>query len=173
MRRVTSILATLLAAVVAGCASNESAGRVGRDEASPPASPGGVGPISATDPCAMRLHDLSGGFAVFIQMNARLPESLDELTQVTFFDLPPATCPTSGKPYVYRPTGIYLAELGEQVILYDPAPSHGGRRLAVTIAEPTEPGGAVVTDVIPLPERFFLLNPTPTAATPTTPTATP
>jgi hypothetical protein len=118
-----------------------------------------VAPISNTDPCATRLHDICGALLLFYATNDRLPADLTELERAPGSeDIPSFTCPVSNKPYVYNAGGIRMPEKNSWVILYDPAPSHSNLRWAVSILEPV-PGQPLVTKVVALPETFFLLRP--------------
>lgn len=115
--------------------------------------------ISNTDPCAGRLHDLSGVFLMYLLRNNDLPETLDQLApyaqQMGVTDL---TCPASGEAYVYQRDGILFPEQNARIILYDAKPSHSGFRWAITLGAPT-PDQPPRTKVVALPERFFLLRP--------------
>jgi hypothetical protein len=64
----------------------------------------------------------------------------------------------SRTPYLYNPTGIFLAERNTYLVVYDPQPSHQGHRWAVTVEHP-QPGVPLVTKVVALPESFFALRP--------------
>lgn len=116
-------------------------------------------PISNTDPCATRLHDISGTFLLYLLDHNDLPQTLHALTpyaqRLGVTDL---TCPVSGKPYIYSPDGILLPEQNSRIILYDAEPSHSGYRWVIAIGAPT-PEQPPRTKVIALPESFFLLRP--------------
>lgn len=149
MRRIAvlSISVVVALAVTVGCASN----------ASNPRKPA-VAPISNTDPCATKLHDVSGAFLLYYRANNRLPNSLAELENLPGDEaIGNAACPASGKPYVYTATGIYMVERGQRVILYDATPAHSGYRWAITVLEPV-PDEPLQTRVVALPESFFLLR---------------
>jgi hypothetical protein len=134
--------------------SPAAAGRA--PQAGPPSK---SGRITNTDPCAMRLHDISGALLLYYARNNDLPPTLGDLEGVPGID-GPATfeCPVSKTPYLYNPTGIYLAERSTYLVVYDPQPSHQGHRWAVTVEQP-QPGVPLVTKVIALPESFFALRP--------------
>lgn len=111
--------------------------------------------ISNTDPCAMRLHDLSGLLLMYQMEHGQLPAALSDLAGFPGFDqLGGLVCPVSGKPYVYNPNGIMLPEQNKHVIVYDPEPSHAGMRLAITIDDPRD-DQPMLTRVLVLPETFF------------------
>lgn len=141
--------------LLAGCQTENqtSSTRINRADQAP------VAPISNTDACATRLHDVCGALLLFYATNDRLPVDLSELQRAPGSeDIPSFTCPVSGKPYVYNPGGIRMPEKASWVILYDPAPSHSNLRWAVSILEPVS-GQPLVTKVVALPETFFLLRP--------------
>lgn len=144
IRHAVCVLGALL---LAGCSSNQSP-RPAR------AAPGA--PISNTDPCAMRLHDLAGGLLMYQLEHHRLPERLDELkglavvpNDVEF------VCPVSHQPYLYTPQGLSLARYPGVMVLCDPAPSHAGMRWAVFLLPPAQPGEPMVTKVIAVQEKLF------------------
>jgi hypothetical protein len=114
----------------------------------------------STDACATRLHDIGGAFLMYYTLNHRLPDRLDELLTIPGAepDLQ-FVCPVSKTPYVYTPRGMMMPENRSRVLLYDPAPVHNGVRWALTIAEPEEEGGPMVTKVIALPESTFRFQP--------------
>jgi hypothetical protein len=116
-------------------------------------------PISNTDPCAMRMHDISGGFLLYYAKNQRLPQSLDELRELPGMEaLPAMACPVSNKPYLYTPNGILMPERDARIILADPAPSHSRMRWVISVGEP-KPNQPLLMRVVAMPESFFLLRP--------------
>lgn len=124
----------------------------------PPPTPGRgpTAPISATDPCATRLHDLCGPLLHYYALNRRLPERLDDVQALAGAD--PAVafdCPVSGRPYVYVPGGFAWGDKPGFIVLHDAEPSHSGFRWAVVVEEPR---GAqpLVTRVVAVPEPWFL-----------------
>jgi len=151
MRHAT--LALLLLAT--GCATTTDGDR---PAAGGPAAGAESVPITNTDACASRLHEISGALLFHQLVRGGLPDSLDELATPPGVEaLPEPVCPVSSRRYVYRPRGIYLQEREQYVVLHDPAPSHARMRWAITF-EPAEAGSAPVTDVILLPESFFVLD---------------
>lgn len=94
------------------------------------------GPDDITDPCASRLHDLSGQLLMFYAVNKRLPDMVDELTPFAESAFA-ADCPKSNQPYVYAPGGLRSSSSGDRyLILYDATPAHGGLRWGVFVAPP-------------------------------------
>ena len=162
-RRSAVLPLTLLAVAVAGCGPTrpDTPAAPGPGEVAAPVASGDVpsAPITNTDPCATRLHDLSGSLLLYQLLNNRAPDTLADLVDLDAGPaVPEAVCPVSGRPYVYRPGGIYLQDRDAHVVIHDPAPSHSGMRWAVTYRPPAA-GGPPVTKVIALPESFFLLHP--------------
>jgi hypothetical protein len=171
MARVLIAAATALLAAaggVAGCGSTADASRRGGGPVTEVRGgvPGsrqqpraGGGRLDNTDPCAMRLHDLSGALLGYYLYHQQLPSRLEELAQVPGFEGEvQLTCPVSNKPYVYNPVGVADANPIERVIIYDPEPSHMGMRWAIAIVEPKQEGQALVTKVLALPESNFSLQ---------------
>ncbi len=120
--------------------------------------------ISNTDPCAMRLHDISGAFMLYIAVHKDLPPALSDLKKLSDEELI-FVCPESNQPYVYSASGILLPDMKSRIVLYDPAPSHKNYRQAIAIAEP-QSGQSLVAKVVALPESFFLLHPPQKVAEP-------
>lgn len=115
-----------------------------------------TGDVTITDPCANRLHDLAGSLLLFYAVHRRLPEQIAELDQIAGPAAPGAlVCPVSGQPYIYNSRGLLSPDTKSQIILYDPAPSHAGRRWAISIVEPTGDSDALVTQVVLLPDPIF------------------
>jgi len=121
-----------LAAMLAGC------------QPAPPSAPPRVSPLN--EPCAERLHELGSQLFLYYTRHGELPAKL-ESTEST-----PLTCPVCGKPYVYDPRGVRLANWSGWMILYDPQPCHGGMRLAL-LAEALEPAKPLVLRVLAVPEN--------------------
>jgi hypothetical protein len=103
--------------VLAGCTTVSSPVR----EGGPPAA----------DPCAARLHTLSGALLLYHSGHGRLPDSLEALAELD--DSPPAVCPASGERYVYRPEGIALPGGAGRVVLFDATPCHSGGGWGVVV----------------------------------------
>ena len=110
--------------------------------------------LSATDPCAERLHELSGSLLFYYAKHRRLP---NDLAQLEALDSPAGddvalACPVSEAPYVYDPEGLPRpANQPGLIIVYDPHPSHAGLRWAV-VMEPGGRAGPPITRVIAAPE---------------------
>jgi hypothetical protein len=127
----------------------------------PPEKQKSAARISNTDPCATQLHDVCGAFLLFYKQNQRLPHDLAELAKSPMFTDAAAelACPVSKRAYVYNPVGIMTTDRQPRVILYDAAPTHSGFRWAISIIEPEEEDGPLITKVIALPESTFTMKP--------------
>jgi hypothetical protein len=116
--------------------------------------------IKNTDECATRLHDLCGPLLLYYKLNHQLPATLDQLRRTPGFDPgQELACPVSKRPYTYNPIGIMTQDRQPRINLYDPAPSHAGFRWAVSIIEPKEEDGPLITKVVALPESAFTFQP--------------
>ena len=126
-------------------------------------------PSLQEDPCARRLHDLSGRLLLYYAQHGRLPASLDALPPLDAANPTPAVCPASGRPYVYEPAGVRVPDQPGRLVLYDAQPSHAGMRWGVFVDE--APGGRRLTArVLLVPEETFrAAEAEPPAATPSAP----
>jgi hypothetical protein len=122
-------------------------------------------PSLEQDPCATRLHDLSGRLLLYYAANRRLPESLDDLPPLDPANPTPAVCPVSGDPYIYNPKGVAIAGRPGLLVLYDPLPSHAGMRWGV-FANREAGGPGLTARVLLLPEGLFTPAAKPPAAAP-------
>ncbi len=106
------------------------------------------------DRCADRLHDFCGQLLLFYAVHRQLPQRLDELNKDTTAPALPPACPVSGKPYVYDPNGLQVADRPGRLILFDAEPCHGGMRWGVLVEEPPA-GQLLIVRVVRLPESAF------------------
>jgi hypothetical protein len=167
IRAARTILLLGILLIGGACASQEKTPPASASASSPrdarsQQSPEPNAPITNTDPCATRLHDLSGRLLLYYTKHRNLPEKLDQLNEFEAFkdDPIPLICPVSQKLYVYRPDGFYLQDQKSMVLVYDPAPSHDRHRWVITVKDP-QPFEPLITQVRPLPESLFILNPPP------------
>jgi hypothetical protein len=161
MRRCSLFLAII---ALAGCQSEtkpvmawpRNPPTVQKDASSPAvANKAPVAPITNTDPCAGRLHDICEPLFLYYIKHNQLPGRLEELREIPGFESLELICPVSKKPYLYNPIGITTSESRARIICYDAAPSHSGMRWAISIIEPENDNGPLVTKVIALPESHF------------------
>jgi hypothetical protein len=164
---VVQLTGVLLAAVLlAGCGGAARGGKAAPPQATGPGT-GAVGesttttpvaPITNTDACATRLHDLCEPLLFYYLKNHNLPPRLEDLQGLPGFEgQVDLRCPVSHLPYVYNPAGILTAESRARIIAYDAAPSHSGMRWAISIIEP-EDNGPLIARVVALPESHFQLS---------------
>ena len=162
-RRVTvAVLAAMLLATGGCAAAKKTTPAPGKSSTTRPATAKAdaaapfTGDVTITDPCANRLHDLAGSLLLYYAVHRRLPEQIAELDQIAGPAAPGAlVCPVSGQPYIYNPRGLLSPDTKSQIVLYDPAPSHAGRRWAISIVEPAGDSDALVTKVVLLPDAIF------------------
>jgi hypothetical protein len=111
--------------------------------------------LALTDPCAVRLDDITGALLMYYSQHHQLPTKLEDLRAAGVADATLAfTCPISGLPYVYAPENLERLGPDRRPIVYDPAPSHDGHRWVV-VAAPVRPGLPVNMWVVSLDEAAF------------------
>jgi hypothetical protein len=160
--RVLLFVATLVS--VAGCNSGphvttEVAGPGPHSAAPPAAAPDEqLSPdvLAAVDPCATRLEDISAALLEYYRLHDEFPETLEgaQLTSPGGLKLA-FTCPISRKPYGYRPQGLQSLGRQKRIIVYDPAPSHDGKRWCVFFS-PAKPKQPAYLEVYLLADKEFL-----------------
>lgn len=107
----------------------------------------------ALDPCAERLHDLSGKLLMHHAAHGEMPASLADLDspgKVAAREL--RTCPVTHTEYRYDPTGRELPGHPGRLIVYDATPAHDSGRWAVLLIRGRAP---LTTRVVWLPEDAF------------------
>jgi hypothetical protein len=159
------LLLLLFSGLPAGCTSSKVTPPhpPGQIVGPPGISPDFPDPIAAADPCAARLQDLCKPLLLYYATHAkRLPQRLDELKAFADVDTPvELTCPASGQPYEYNPTGLVstvtagtAAANSTRLIVYDSTPAHNGSRKAIVIRPPL-PGQAPPLYAVTLTEAQF------------------
>jgi hypothetical protein len=147
--RVAMLLALALAA--GACTAPDRQAQVPAHPAPAPAPAPNAPQLRSTDPCATRLHDLSGAFLLYYSEHGRLPARLDELPPLPGGgQAAQLACPESGHKYMYQPENPRRDAQGGRIILYDARPIHSGMRWAISIIDP-EDGSPLVTRVIAIP----------------------
>jgi len=101
-----------------------------------------------TDPCADRLHEISGALLLYCSIRGKLPDKLADLKGADIAPLPPLVCPLSGTPYVYNREGLQVQGRPGRLVVYDAAPSHDGKRWGIL----ADLGAQLSARVIPVPE---------------------
>jgi hypothetical protein len=135
-RDLAVLAAVLVALAAAGCQMPAAAGR----------------PSSATiDLCADRLHELSGRLLLYYSLHQELPPTLEDLRGVDPAPMPPAVCPTSGRPYVYNRAGVKVPGRDGLAVIYDWTPVHAGMRWCILV-EKAAPGEPLTARVLLVPD---------------------
>ncbi|HUT59794.1 MAG TPA: hypothetical protein VNA25_18255 [Phycisphaerae bacterium] len=111
-------------------------------------------PSTKIDPCADRLHDLCGRLLLHHSLHGQFPQSLNQLEKTGVGDAAPLTCPVSGRPYVYRPSGLRIPNQPGLLIVHDAEASHSGMRWGILMDEPGS-GRPPTLRVILLSEQAF------------------
>ena len=113
-------------------------------------------PRTMTDPCAMRLHDLSGALLLYHATYQHLPPTLDGLRSIpdAVSPLESFSCPSSKQAYLYSPEGVAVAGQAGRVVVNDASPAHNGKRWAIEVLD-SSPESPLVTKVVSLPESDF------------------
>ena len=111
--------------------------------------------VLGTDPSAMRLQDIGGDFLLYMRINKQMPATLEDLRTVddqgnaaTF------NSPASGQPYLYVPSGLWLAGHSQDIVVYDPSLTRQSKRWCLFLGAP-QANGSVSVDVVALPESVF------------------
>ena len=155
----TALPGVIASLLLVGCAANPKQAKTS-DTPATPSKPGGA-LISNNDPSAIKMHDIEGAILMYFAINKTLPEHIADALPLADEPLD-LKVPGSLTEYIYTRDGIKLQDQEARYILYEPAPMHSGFRLAIKLNDP-EPFKALVMQVIPVPESFFLLHPPATA----------
>jgi hypothetical protein len=109
-----------------------------------------------SDPCSVRLHEISGAMLTYLAVQGRLPRTLDELQSVQGpgDGVLNFTCPTTGEPYVYVPQGLRSPGDTRQIVVHDRSPDATGLRWVV-LMQPPKARQTPATWVMRLPESEF------------------
>jgi hypothetical protein len=90
-----------------------------------------------SDPCAARLHAISGAMLEYYALHNRLPAKLQDLQSLADLDQPlQFTCTDSGQPFVYVPAGLHSPDETRRIILHDPVPDRSGLRWVIMMQKP-------------------------------------
>ena len=106
-------------------------------------------PDDQTDPCAERLHDLSGRLLLYYAEHEALPRSVRELDKGIPGPAVPVICPACGKAYVYDRDGLLVRGRLGKLILYDAVDCHSGMRWGIMV-DPPRTGQPLVLRVVRL-----------------------
>jgi hypothetical protein len=127
----------------------------GNPNSDPAARPEQIEGAIHSDPCSARLHEISGALLEYYALHGRLPVRLEDLNALPDLDQPLSfSCPASGKPFVYVPSGLVRLADPQPIVLFDPAVDRAGLRWVIRLRRPT-PHEAGTTFVEHLPEAVF------------------
>ena len=145
-RTMWSVACVVAALSLAGCKSKtdptppaRSIVRVNGEQfsAGPAEKPQPLEQALKSDPCAARLHAISGAMLEYYALHNRLPKTLQDLQSLADLDQPlQFTCTESGQPYVYVPAGLQSPDDTRRVILHDPVPDRSGLRWVIMMQKP-------------------------------------
>jgi len=155
------VVAGLLACVIAvGCASSKPSAN-GAGAASPATAKADDIPINneALDPCADRLHELTGMLLLYYGAHGKLPAKLEDAAILSAHGTELLNCPVTHLPYVYDPKGPIVTAGGKaRLVVYDATPAHHGMRYGIVIVEPTSAATHISAEVKEVPEALFKKN---------------
>lgn len=123
----------------------------------PPSSPiMSIDRALKSDPCSVRLHEISGAMLSYLAIQGRLPRTLDELQSMQGPGEPALnfTCPTTAEPYVYVPQGLRSPTDPRQIVVHDRSPDAMGLRWVI-LMQPPKGRQTPATWVMRLPESEF------------------
>jgi hypothetical protein len=119
-----------------------------------------------SDPCAARLHDISGAMLEYYALHNRLPPALQNLASLADLDQPlNFTCPETGLPYTYVPAGLASPTDPRLIIAHDAEPHRSGQRWVILLQKPKGRQPALMW-VVPMTDADFKSHtpaPPPTA----------
>jgi hypothetical protein len=121
----------------------------------PAARPEQIESAIHSDPCSLRLQDISGALLEYFAIHNRLPAALAVLNGLPDLDHPLTfACPGSNKPFVYVPTGLISPTDPQQIVLYDPAVDRSGLRWVIRLRRPRG-GETAAAFVEHMPQSVF------------------
>jgi hypothetical protein len=108
-----------------------------------------------SDPCAARLHAISGAMLEYYALHNRLPPALQNLASLADLDEPlNFTCPETGRPYVYVPTGLQSPKDSRLIVVHDAETHRSGQRWVILLQKPKGRQAASLW-VVPMGEGEF------------------
>jgi hypothetical protein len=108
-----------------------------------------------SDPCAARLHAISGAMLEYYALHNRLPPALQNLASLADLDEPlNFTCPETGRPYVYVPTGLQSPKDSRLIVVHDAETHRSGQRWVILLQKPKGRQAASLW-VVPMGEAEF------------------
>jgi hypothetical protein len=155
------IFIMIVGALCAGCGGTAAKAPKASKPPGPAVEEEALSPITNSDACATRMHDLCGSLLLYYATRHALPEHVEELREVPGFPGELA-CPVSQQPYVYDRGGMPVGNRGARVVLWDASAVHDGMRWGIAIGEGAG-NQPVEARVIALPESMFENKPEPAA----------
>ncbi|MDB5302986.1 MAG: hypothetical protein JWM97_535 [Phycisphaerales bacterium] len=150
-----SIASVCAALFIAGCAPTPKPQPKAAPVIDEPSRESVADPLEFKDPCAARLHDISGAMLLCYAVNHQLPAQLQDLSKYAELDQTlEFTCPESHQPYVYVREGLPAPSGGRRLVLYDATPVHKGTRWAI-LMRPSGPGQSAAAWVVQLSEPML------------------
>lgn len=124
-------------------------------QSDPAARPEQIENALHSDPCALRLQQIGGALLEYYAIHGRLPTRLEDLSTLTDLEQPLSfSCPGTGKPLVYVPSGLVRLADPQPIVLFDPTVDRARLRWVIRLRRPT-PREAGTTFVEHLPESVF------------------
>jgi hypothetical protein len=140
MRSRPIVISIIVLALSAGCSHAPPA-------ATRPSS------VNSLDPCAERLHELSGLLLQYYGVHGRLPAKLDDAAALAPEGSALLACPVSTRPYIYDPKGPLVTAGGAaRIVVYDATPAHNAMRWGIAVSEPKS-GEAMTARILIVPEN--------------------
>lgn len=107
----------------------------------PPATPDDIEwalNSSRADPCAAHLQRICGILLQYYSTNGRLPSRLEDLNTLPEIKEPLTfSCPGSGKPFVYVPSGLVRLGDARPIVLFDQNVDRAGLRWVIRLRRHT------------------------------------
>jgi hypothetical protein len=110
--------------------------------------------VPVSDPCADRLHEVSGALLMYVLGHGQLPPTLSALEADGEVSSELLNCPLSRRPYAYNLEGLHLPGRKDRLIMYDAAPVHDGHRWGIVMSDPKD-AGPRTAEVIAVPENVL------------------
>lgn len=108
-----------------------------------------------SDPCAARLHAISGAMLEYYALHNRLPPALPNLASLADLDEPlNFACPETGRAYAYVPTGLQSPADSRLIVVHDAEPHRSGQRWVILLQKPKGRQAASLW-VVPMGEAEF------------------
>jgi hypothetical protein len=148
-----SALLLLAALLLAACAPSANV----KPPAAPPAAAAADDTALATDPCAIRLQDISSAMLFYVIQHKEMPHTLEDvriLGGTAAADPKFFTCPTTGQPYIYVRAGLSVPGQERLLVVYDSVADSAGLRWGI-VAAPADGNRPLTMLVVRLTQRVL------------------